>query len=524
MRTFFLAICFTAAFGLVHGQTDLNRHLDKADSFFKKHVMNGRVAYSMVHANPQELDELIVEIADFVIDPLNSEQRKAFLINSYNLLVIHSLVQHYPVQSPMEIGGFFDQQKHVVGAKKMTLNELEKNELIAITGDPRLHFVLVCGALGCPAIASFAYRPEILDQQLKEATQKAMNDPDFMKVNTTDQSVKLSEIFTWYAKDFKKNDASVLDFINRFRSTPIPAEFKQSSYTYDWSINANAAIADLPLAPTETKQLSNVQAFTPSVLLKKGQFEINNFNNLYTQKNIRNSAGDELALTERQSFLSNLFQFTYGISRKSNINIGWDVVVNSAYYDSEKGSPLELFSPKEGFSRTVVGAMGPRIKFTPLANLTNLSIQSTFTFPLENNLEVPNFVAHDRYTWNTQFFYDQSLSSQFRLFFEADFLYRIKRKKEQSNFFRTPVTAIVSYFPTDKTTLYLLLQHAPAFGKLTNENRTQFGQLRWFSQYGIGGKYQLTSRLGIELSYTDFFLSRSDGAGTTYNLGFRYIH
>ncbi len=51
---------------------------------------------------------------------------------------------------------------------------------------------------------------------------------------------------------------------------------------------------------------SNLTTFTPSALLSKGQYEIQSFNNLYTQNSVRDAAGDEVNLNQRQIFLTSI--------------------------------------------------------------------------------------------------------------------------------------------------------------------------------------------------------------------------
>ena len=67
-------------------------------------------------------------------------------------------------------------------------------------------------------------------------------------------------------------------------------------------------------------------------------------------------------------------------------------------------------------------------------------------------------------------------------------------------------------------------RHPPAFGNLVGTNQETFGQLRWFTQIGIGAKYQLTQSVGVEVSYGNFLNSRNDGAGQVVNLGIRIIN
>jgi len=45
-----------------------------------------------------------------------------------------------------------------------------------------------------------------------------------------------------------------------------------------------------------------------------------------------------------------------------------------------------------------------------------------------------------------------------------------------------------------------------------------------FAQAGIGLKYQITGKIGLEVLYSNFFTSANQGAGNTFNLGIRYIN
>ena len=274
----------------------------------------------------------------------------------------------------------------------------------------------------------------------------------------------------------------------------------------------------------QAQNSSNLTRFTPSALLSHGQYEIQNFNNLYTQNSVRDAAGNEVDLNQRQIFLTSMFMFTYGISPSSKFNVGLDLNVSRARYTNGSGQALGIFRSSDGdYTRTVLSSIAPRVKFNPIASIPRLSIQSSLSIPVANDLESPRFVAHDRYNWWTQIFYDRSFGSHWQIFLELDLLYRFKTQELQNNFFRTPASVFVSYFPSPKFTLYTLLQHSPAFGRTSVGEESQYGQLRWFSQWGVGTKYQLTRQLGIELSYTSFFASRNDGAGKTLNLGFRFI-
>ncbi|MBP2831769.1 DUF547 domain-containing protein [Aquimarina sp. U1-2] len=212
-----------------------NDFFAKADNFFKTYVTNGRVNYSAIKKDTASLNHLIDMAATISISKNNATAYQAFYINAYNLAVIKGIVDLYPIQSPLDSNGFFDKTTYTLGRKSTTLSDLENKILRKnFPNEPRFHFVLVCGGLGCPPIISKAYRPETLEKQLQEQTVKALNDPNFIKVKR--KKVALSQIFEWYKEDFTRNGAEI-DFINAFRKEKIPEGTKISYYPYDWSLN-----------------------------------------------------------------------------------------------------------------------------------------------------------------------------------------------------------------------------------------------------------------------------------------------
>ncbi len=206
----------------------------QADSFFMQYVKDGNVAYDKISGKPGQLAQLVKAIETFPLNGSDAKTKKAFMINAYNILAIKGIVDSYPVKSPFDINNFFDDKRYKVAGATMSLNQLEKEKLYPFAKDPRLHFVLVCAAKSCPKLADFAYTPDQLEKQLEKKTRETLNDTEFIQVSG--KKAQVSEIFNWYARDFKK-DGSVADYINKYRTTPLPSS-KLGYYTYDWSLNA----------------------------------------------------------------------------------------------------------------------------------------------------------------------------------------------------------------------------------------------------------------------------------------------
>lgn len=215
---------------------DLNSFFSKSDTFFKTYVSNGRVAYNKLHKDQSKLDELLglAKNANVPISKANTYQ--AFWINAYNLSVIKGILNNYPIKSPLDKAGFFDKITYELANKNITLNDIEHKLLRAKFKDARFHFVLVCGAIGCPPLISKAYLPTTLDAQLEKQTKLALNG-NFLQVNTKKKRVLGSEILKWYKEDFTMNGTSEIDFINKYRTEKIPSKFKLGYFAYNWNLN-----------------------------------------------------------------------------------------------------------------------------------------------------------------------------------------------------------------------------------------------------------------------------------------------
>jgi hypothetical protein len=210
---------------------------DDADNFFSKNVKEGKVNYAGIKKQPQELNSLVKQIAEMSLTNkrVTGDYVKSFYINAYNILVIKQVVDAYPVYGPLKVKDFFGGIKHTVMGQQMTLDQLEKGTLYKQFPDARLHFVLVCAAKGCPPLASVAYKPENLEDQLSKRTTHVLNLNWFIRVESNKAS--LSQIFDWYRADFEQDGSTIVGFINQYRKEPISVKVNLTFYEYDWSLN-----------------------------------------------------------------------------------------------------------------------------------------------------------------------------------------------------------------------------------------------------------------------------------------------
>lgn len=226
-----IGLSVTTSFAFDAAQTNF---FEEVNSFLSKYVSQGKVDYQSIKNNSSELDKLIGQIKTINLSSLSEKTKKAFYINAYNILVIKSVVENYPIKGPLTVPGFFDKKQHVIAGERMTLNDIENKKLRAAYNDSRIHFVLVCAAKGCPQIVPFVYTPEKLQDQLMTQTKKALNDDAFVRVKPNEKKVLISEIFKWYKEDFPD---AIIEYLNKYRSQKILTDYTVDYYPYNWDLN-----------------------------------------------------------------------------------------------------------------------------------------------------------------------------------------------------------------------------------------------------------------------------------------------
>jgi hypothetical protein len=215
-----------------------NTFFKNVDEFFKKNVVNGQIDYSSIKERPVDLNDLIETISNFDWTKLQKgNDEKAFLINVYNILVIKAVLDNYPLKSVMDVKGFFEKSVIRINGENLSLNDVEKEILFKKYPDSRLHFVLVCAAIGCPKLINKAYFPEELESMLDRRTKITLNSKDYIRLDKESAIVYVSELFKWYQSDFTKNELTIIQYINQYREAKIPDHYNVKFITYDWSLN-----------------------------------------------------------------------------------------------------------------------------------------------------------------------------------------------------------------------------------------------------------------------------------------------
>jgi hypothetical protein len=137
-------------------------------------------------------------------------ERQAFLINAYNAFTVELILTKYPeLKSIKDLGSLLSSPWKpkwiaLLGAM-VSLDDIE-HAMLRRRGDyddPRVHFVVNCASIGCPALREEAFVAARLDAQMDEQALRFMSDRTRNRFNPQRGRLELSRIFDWYGEDFR---------------------------------------------------------------------------------------------------------------------------------------------------------------------------------------------------------------------------------------------------------------------------------------------------------------------------------
>ena len=262
---------------------------------------------------------------------------------------------------------------------------------------------------------------------------------------------------------------------------------------------------------------SNIQTYTPSKLLEKGQWDIKFFNSIYTQTKTTGENNSTSEKIDRQNFFTSTIEVFTGVSKNSRINVGAIIEYRSNTFGDQSAFSVFNFNNSND-SRNGFSSIAPSLKIQPFKNISNFSFQTALHIPLlGKGDEKSSDVYLDQTAWSFQnrFFYDYTFpSGDWQLFTELNTEYGFGDDESFANktFLLAP-GVFMSYFPTDKSTVLGFVQHSQRFGDFTQN----------FTALGFGGKYQLNDTLNLEVLYSKFVRGNDTGLGQSFNIGLRAL-
>jgi hypothetical protein len=185
--------------------------------------------------------------------------RLAYWINVYNVNVVSTVVDHYPVKSIRDIStdpiirlNVFKKETVPVKGGAISLNDVENSKIREAFKDPRIHFAINCAARSCPSIRPEAFVGARIGEQLDGQARKFLNDSrrgvQIESKGADGIVIHVTKVMDWFAGDFEKWGGGQVAFIRKY-VTPdkqkqidgAKGNVKLDFYSYDWTLNDTSA-------------------------------------------------------------------------------------------------------------------------------------------------------------------------------------------------------------------------------------------------------------------------------------------
>jgi hypothetical protein len=238
----FCNVSFAGAFDFSGWDALLKKHVNTATI---DGVVLNTVAYKSLKDDP-EFKKVIEELKAASLDELKTKEEKlSFWINTYNVLAVKVVADHYPVKSIKDVDSLFKsvwkRPAGEVAGKERTLNEVE-HEILRKMGDPRIHVAIVCASVSCPDLRKEAFTADRLNEQLDDQVKLFLeNTGKGMRIDEKKKKVYVSSIFKWFDEDFE-SQGGVTGFISKYISLSQQKNFekyggKLKYLDYNWDLN-----------------------------------------------------------------------------------------------------------------------------------------------------------------------------------------------------------------------------------------------------------------------------------------------
>jgi hypothetical protein len=206
-----------------------------------------RVDYRALAADRGPLDGYVAGLTRTAVSDYARDEQFAYWVNLYNALTVQVILDHYPVDSIMDIGispglfarGPWGAELVEVEGRALTLNDIEHRILRPIWRDERVHYAVNCASLGCPNLRRRAFAGADLEAMLEAGARDYVNHP--RGAEARGNGLFVSSIYVWFQEDFGDSDSGVIRHLRRY-ARPEKAErlnglTRIADHDYDWALN-----------------------------------------------------------------------------------------------------------------------------------------------------------------------------------------------------------------------------------------------------------------------------------------------
>lgn len=227
----------------VSAQTDISQSADL--SRFAYHPESSSISvnyedyirfmnsYSLVHKNRVKLDYSLIKTAgarkliqhiqylkDLPVDQLSRNDQLAYWLNLRNLLVIFAIAVDGSTEISEERGTFdepgemWTKKMVMVNDVNLSINDIEKDIILANWKDPNIVYGLYQGVDGAPPLYKPGFRGENVRDVLPKLGKRYLNEKGVVKIKAN--QAQIPQVYGWYREAlFKDDDKKIVKHLRR---------------------------------------------------------------------------------------------------------------------------------------------------------------------------------------------------------------------------------------------------------------------------------------------------------------------
>lgn len=221
------------------------------EAILREHVNdNGGVDYAALIADPEPLRRYNASLAEAPFEEMGRNEKLALLINAYNSFTLELMVDWLPREDIEGIRDIpsdkrWDDRRWNIGGNVWSLNQIEHEQIRPNFREPRIHWAVVCAAVGCPPLRQETYVADRIDEQLADQEETIhTRGSRWFRFDRDAGVLHLTPLYQWYGSDFEQVSGSVLGHV----ADQVPAVDEATDTAdqglriewleYDWSLNS----------------------------------------------------------------------------------------------------------------------------------------------------------------------------------------------------------------------------------------------------------------------------------------------
>lgn len=215
------------------------------DRLLSKHVnASGRVDWPALAKEGVLLDKYLALLARTDVKKLSDDERKAFYLNAYNAATMRLVLDHYPIDSILDVPEElrWSKERWRIGGATWSLETLFNDAILPSFDDERAWFAVSRASCGGPPLRNEAYTATNLARQLDDQRERVLTDERIVALDADAGEVRLAGFLDWFDGSLTSSRDSILDYLSKHRADILAAKVADADLDvvwldHDWALN-----------------------------------------------------------------------------------------------------------------------------------------------------------------------------------------------------------------------------------------------------------------------------------------------